>query len=176
MKNVVFVLCVVCVALSFVGCSKDEAPTNSNNNNNNSNNTTTTHASATIDGSSTFSIPIGASSMARGYYIQSENAVTCVFSDGVKSLSVNVFGGTTGSFPFLEDGNKEKRWAQISFGNSLSDMSASIAGEGSVTITKFGAIGEKIEGTFSGKFMTFKGEMKVVTNGTFSATRSADID
>lgn len=172
MKNVVCVLCVVFSALSFVGCSKDEAPTNSNNNNN----TNTTHASATIDGSSTFSIPIGASSMARGYYIKSENAVTCVFSDGAKSLSVNVFGGTTGSFPFLEDGNTEKRWAQISLGNSLSDMSASIAGEGSVTITKFGAVGEKIEGTFSGKFMTFKGEMKVVTNGTFSAIRAEDID
>lgn len=78
--------------------------------------------------------------MARGYYIKSENAVTCVFSDGAKSLSVNVFGGTTGSFPFLGRWQYRKEMGQISLGNSLSDMSASIAGEGSVTITKFGAV------------------------------------
>ncbi len=171
MRNVVLVLCVVCAAFSFGGCSNDESPTNTNNNN-----SSTTHASATIDGTTTFSIPIGVNSRAIGIYIRSENAVNCVCAEGEKILSVNVFGGSTGTFPFLDDGNTGTRWAQISLDNSSSDRSNSVAGEGSVTITKFGAVGEKIEGTFSGKFITFKGEIKVVTNGTFSAIRAADID
>lgn len=177
MKTVLFALCVVCASLYFVGCSKDETPTNSNNNNNNNNNnnSSTTYASATIDGGTTFTIPIGANAKAIGNYIQSENAVTCVISDGTKSFSVNVYGGTLGTFQFLNIGNADTRWGQISFGSSFTELSGSLPGQGSVIITKYGAVGEKIEGTFSGKFMTSKGVMIDVTNGTFSVTRAADI-
>jgi hypothetical protein len=54
-----------------------------------------------------------------------------------------------------------------------------VAGKASFTITRYGAIGEKIEGSFSGTFRKFTGSSPVfselqVKNGRFSLYRSPD--
>lgn len=114
MSNIVLVLCVICAAFGFEGCSK--SPTNNSN---------TEYASATIDGTTTFSIPFADSSWVDGGD-GSRQFVDCSIYGGEKILGVSVIGGTTGTFPFYD--KTGERFSFVGFRNSTLDTNLSIPG------------------------------------------------
>jgi hypothetical protein len=166
-----------------VGCKSDPAssttdPTANNSNNNATDNTQqyTGTNGFVINGNGMNNVTFNADSVRAQSGTLSFITSTSVFLYGTLNgqpvhLEVNANGqATTGTFNW--DGNAlASGFADIFINGSIDDGYKN--GVGSTTITRLGAVGELVEGSFSGTLkLVSDGTKTVKVNGKFSARRS----
>ena len=174
------------IAGALISCKKDNSDSNNNNNNNGAN----TDVSYTINGGTfknqliTFnSNPNSTNSGAdasQGYLKISIDDATSDDADSQHALTIGfekAGTGTSSVYKPIPNATGDDKGAAVGFSLELPSyyLSRSTVNQkdtpGTVTITKFGAIGEPVEGTFEGTVMDIAGVKYTISGGRFKITR-----
>jgi hypothetical protein len=162
-------LVVLIAALLFAACSKDSSnPVNTGPDPN------TSGASIKINGGGFVNKQVNLS-LGLSAYIISDNATYVQFIGKVDNDSLYLVfafeGKQTGTFPW-SGSSIETYLLHISQTGSL--VYANMT-EGSTTVSSYGEVGSKINGTFSGKLIeTSAQQVEITIDGTFSVVRGPD--
>jgi hypothetical protein len=154
-----FSIFILTVALALASCSKDSTNPSDNNN-------TGTNAAVVKSDKEDFTIKIG-----MGLYDKSYEVTAIEFNSG-----------TSDGYGMLITfkGNGVASYNLDLYDNSITIVKNlvthySVPGSGKINITKYGAVGQTIEGTFTGQFLNpVDGTTFTVTSASFKATRLQD--
>ncbi len=166
-----FSIILLTIAIALASCSKDSTNPTDDNNNNNNNLGTNSAVVKSDKGDLTFKLGAGVFDVLYGYsdlvfssFTSSDNQAT----DGY-AMSITFKGNTNGEYSLSNDNEIIIMKNYVVYG--------SLPGTGKITITKYGAVGQTIEGTFSAQFVSSSGtETFTVTSASFKAARLEDDD
>jgi hypothetical protein len=86
-------------------------------------------------------------------------------------MTIVVPGRRTGTFTVGTTAGS----AQMAYSSQANSLTTAYAAtSGTVTVTQYGSVGGRIEGTFSGSFASLSGAQVTISNGQFSVQRVAD--
>jgi hypothetical protein len=163
-----FSIILLALAIALASCSKDS--TNPTDNNNNNNNLGTNSAVVKSDkGDLTFKLGAGVFDVLYGYtdlafssFTSSDNQSTSGYA-----MSITFKGKANGDYILNDDNEIIIMKNYVVYG--------SVPGTGKITITKYGAVGQTIEGTFTAQFVSATGsETFTVASASFKAIRIED--
>jgi hypothetical protein len=161
-----FGLVLFTVILVFSGCSKNsDNPVEPNN-------IITAEANLTLNGAGYTDKAVTLSNGVGGYSV-SDSSTALVFSGKSDNDSLYLYivfkGNHTGTFNW-DQNNSSILYKYSSTGNNI------FLGvqQGTTTISSYGAVGAKVEGTLSGKLIEITSQAELNISGSFSAVRIQD--
>lgn len=141
------ILLFVLPILAFSCKKSDTTPSNNNNNNN----------SGCGDGFICFKLDGNSISKQGGGYELADTFLFVKYEEGVKQLSIDIFGKTTGKYT-VSDKRKTGNGRIYYFPSASSSDTFFMAEAGSLNISTYDASAKKISGTFSGTLYNYKGD------------------
>lgn len=155
LKKTLIILFVL--SIGFIGCNKDtETPFQPT--------VSTESFTFTSDGS-----PVDLSSTTTADYTVGTTKSKVAASSGGDSMAID-FNGNSAGGPWTQANGVVIGY--LDGGEAFS--SGAPGGSCTLTVTSYGAVGEKIVGTFSGTLVSGAMNTRTITSGQFSVTRSAD--
>lgn len=154
------------LAMALASCSKNSTnPTDNNNIGGNSAVVKSDKGDLTFKlGFGAYDIKFGNTEIGFTSYVPIGNQNPTAFA-----MAITFQGNSTGSFDFNPNNDVLILKDNLLFG--------ALPGKGKINITKYGAVGQTIEGTFSGQFISSDGlETFTVTSASFKAIRLPDED
>lgn len=163
-----FYVAILAVIL-LIGCSSDK-----NDNPLNPGNPTNSEAKLTLNGGPFSNQSVTLSNGVSAYSL-SDTTTAVLFSGTLSTDSLYfyvVFKGNQTGLKNWDDNN-----GVVMYRNGTSGLSTYLGvSQGSTTISSYGSIGGKVEGTVSGKIIDAATQTEVNVSGNFSATRIQDIN
>lgn len=152
-----------------IGCSDDN-----NNNPVNPGNQVNSEAKLTLNGGPFVNQSVTLSNGVSSYSV-SDTATAILFSGTLNSDSLYLYiifkGNQSGTINWDSDNGV------IIYRNGTSGLSTYLgASQGTTTVSAYGSVGGKVEGSLSGKLLDVTTQSEINLSGTFSATRIQDIN